>query len=325
MRHLKLVTVATLASMALGACQGSKDKFKYRYSVQGCDTGAKTFDDLGSYCEGLKNNQLNNFCAENLRLEAYNKQCSSLTPAGKESDAKNYSYQYEDEAKSCNTGHKSFTDHAKYCEALKNDQENNDCAKEQRIKEFDQQCNSLEADKTDNGTDLAKKSDETPSAQEPTTQPATTQQPSEKQEATEEKEKSDTVTLTSYTESLSVTSKEANDVIVSTVEGKLIVNSIEPKIEKAIQLEQAGSFFFGNGLMESCKLETIKFEAATLDQPLTFTLMGSDHKGKKEDSNCQTQLAQIAKEGFVIEFANVPVAGEGQQPLAKVVLQVKTK
>lgn len=48
----------------------------YRYVENGCDTGTHTFHSFESYCEGLRDNDLNQNCAWNLRARRFESVCT---------------------------------------------------------------------------------------------------------------------------------------------------------------------------------------------------------------------------------------------------------
>lgn len=75
------VTTFSLLTLGFTACQvdanktESKTTLTYRLSQNGCDTGKKTFNDLGSYCASLQDDAANNFCATELRAQLFDKNC----------------------------------------------------------------------------------------------------------------------------------------------------------------------------------------------------------------------------------------------------------
>lgn len=77
-----LLTALFFSALALTAC-GSKDEdsentnYKYSYEYNGCKTEEHTFDGKDAYCAGLKNDELNHYCAYDMRKEAYEKACGS--------------------------------------------------------------------------------------------------------------------------------------------------------------------------------------------------------------------------------------------------------
>ena len=50
------------------------------------------------------------------------------------------SYKYNYESNGCKTGEKSFSSKEDYCEGLKNDESNNNCAKDIRYEKFQAEC-----------------------------------------------------------------------------------------------------------------------------------------------------------------------------------------
>lgn len=83
MRFFKMITICMGSTIALVSCQSNQNEdvrdtsLTYQYTINGCDTGKKTFSDLSTYCATLINNEQNNYCAENERLLAYREKCSS--------------------------------------------------------------------------------------------------------------------------------------------------------------------------------------------------------------------------------------------------------
>lgn len=66
-----------VVALALSACgDANSENFQYEYEVNGCKTGAHSFDSKQSYCEGLKDDSLNNGCAYSIRKEEFRRQCS---------------------------------------------------------------------------------------------------------------------------------------------------------------------------------------------------------------------------------------------------------
>ena len=58
--------------------QGGKQNLKYSYSVNGCETGEKSFSSLTDLCYGLANDEMNNFCAGDLRCDRFKRDCQGL-------------------------------------------------------------------------------------------------------------------------------------------------------------------------------------------------------------------------------------------------------
>ncbi len=70
MKRLIFVSLALAALSFFSAC-GKKEEFKYSLTYNGCATGEHEADSKEELCTMLKNDQLNNFCAKNLRKEKY--------------------------------------------------------------------------------------------------------------------------------------------------------------------------------------------------------------------------------------------------------------
>ncbi|MBK9323946.1 MAG: hypothetical protein IPM97_13555 [Bdellovibrionaceae bacterium] len=47
----------------------------YDFTTDNCTTGKKTFPDLATYCNGLKDDTANNHCAAQMRIEAFKQNC----------------------------------------------------------------------------------------------------------------------------------------------------------------------------------------------------------------------------------------------------------
>lgn len=82
---LKASAFAGLA-FAFAACQPGDvskttktESLSYSFSVNGCETGKKTFSDLNSYCQALVDEQANNYCAQNMRYEMYKQRCDGVS------------------------------------------------------------------------------------------------------------------------------------------------------------------------------------------------------------------------------------------------------
>lgn len=48
-----------------------KEDLTYRFSVNGCDTGEQKSTSKDEFCGKLRNDQLNNFCAKDLREKEF--------------------------------------------------------------------------------------------------------------------------------------------------------------------------------------------------------------------------------------------------------------
>ena len=75
------ILVLMVISLGLYGCGGSSssesksESYTYQYSVNGCDTGRKTFSSKQAYCDSLKNSQANNGCALDARYRAFEQNC----------------------------------------------------------------------------------------------------------------------------------------------------------------------------------------------------------------------------------------------------------
>jgi hypothetical protein len=58
-----------------GSGDANGNNLSYRFQVNGCDTGQRTFHTRDAYCKGLLDDKLNNSCARKLREAAHKKFC----------------------------------------------------------------------------------------------------------------------------------------------------------------------------------------------------------------------------------------------------------
>jgi hypothetical protein len=54
--------------------------YSYSFESNGCKTGQHSFDSEKNYCEALLNEELNNGCAKEMRIERYKRECSATLP-----------------------------------------------------------------------------------------------------------------------------------------------------------------------------------------------------------------------------------------------------
>lgn len=57
----------------------SKEDYSYEYTENGCPTQKQTFKSRNDYCNGLKDDQRNHYCARGLRYEAFKANCSEMS------------------------------------------------------------------------------------------------------------------------------------------------------------------------------------------------------------------------------------------------------
>ncbi len=73
--RLFLITVA----LFLGACQAeikSEEKdLSYSFTENNCPTGKVTYSDTTDYCNALKDDARNNYCARQSRYEKFKNEC----------------------------------------------------------------------------------------------------------------------------------------------------------------------------------------------------------------------------------------------------------
>lgn len=51
--------------------ESKSEDYSYQLSLNGCDTGKHSFSSQGELCDGLRNQKLNNSCAESMRANEY--------------------------------------------------------------------------------------------------------------------------------------------------------------------------------------------------------------------------------------------------------------
>ena len=82
MQKLILMTLFS-TTFLLAACGNKEDEekknasYKYSYEYNGCKTEEHSFEGKDAYCAGLKNDELNHFCAWELRKQTYEQECGS--------------------------------------------------------------------------------------------------------------------------------------------------------------------------------------------------------------------------------------------------------
>jgi hypothetical protein len=85
----KMILIGLIASAGfLTACQPASNnakKLSYQYNSNSCDTGAHSFNSLAEYCTGLIDEELNNGCAFDMRLNEFQNICEAPTPSSKTS------------------------------------------------------------------------------------------------------------------------------------------------------------------------------------------------------------------------------------------------
>lgn len=78
---MKLFAFAMIAVGLLAGCAGSSStsndnkSYAYEYEVNGCKTGRHEFGSKNDYCNGLKDDERNNYCAWSFRKEAFEESC----------------------------------------------------------------------------------------------------------------------------------------------------------------------------------------------------------------------------------------------------------
>lgn len=75
------------AFVFMNGCSGSsltdglkkQSSFSYELSENGCSTGEKNFSTNDAMCNALKDDALNNYCAQNLRYQKFLSDCPGKT------------------------------------------------------------------------------------------------------------------------------------------------------------------------------------------------------------------------------------------------------
>ena len=62
-----LVLLAGCSSGNGGGGNSKSEVYKYDYSYNGCETGVQKFSSKKAYCDGLLNDELNDYCARDMR------------------------------------------------------------------------------------------------------------------------------------------------------------------------------------------------------------------------------------------------------------------
>jgi hypothetical protein len=130
---------------------GNSQGLTYDLNENGCDTGSHSFGSTADYCNGLRNNALNNGCAEGLRHETFTQSCAGTswdtdTSSTNDGSDSSQGYDYDYSIYGCATGPQHFHHHREYCNALKDNELNNGCAREARHDQFQQDCSAYSWD-----------------------------------------------------------------------------------------------------------------------------------------------------------------------------------
>lgn len=75
-----LLAIASLCLLNACSLKEESKSYSYDFNVNGCPT-KQSFSDHGSYCQGLKNEALNNGCARELREKTFEANCAPPTAA----------------------------------------------------------------------------------------------------------------------------------------------------------------------------------------------------------------------------------------------------
>ncbi len=55
--------------------QNKTESYKYSFESNGCKTGEKAFSSKDAYCNGLKDDASNNYCARDIRYDQFKAEC----------------------------------------------------------------------------------------------------------------------------------------------------------------------------------------------------------------------------------------------------------
>ena len=82
--NLKTLGFVPLALYLFTACgvhvgpqkvEKNDESYEYHFNENGCDTGEQKFDDKGDYCNALRNDSLNHYCAKSTRESSWKSHC----------------------------------------------------------------------------------------------------------------------------------------------------------------------------------------------------------------------------------------------------------
>lgn len=167
---MKSILILVSSLLFLAACNSSSDSkegggqglpevtYASYEMIEGCTTGVKKMNASSQgelrkvFCETLKDSGANNNCARHQREEAFkNMECEGTWPFPSSSgfnSASVQSYSYRDT--SCITGLHYFSSSSSergqkaYCDALLNDELNQNCAREKRQEQYNESgCKDL--------------------------------------------------------------------------------------------------------------------------------------------------------------------------------------
>lgn len=68
-------TSASGKSSKVDASETSTEDYSYAFPYHGCETGRHAADSREGYCRNLTDDELNNFCAEWIRKDQFDKNC----------------------------------------------------------------------------------------------------------------------------------------------------------------------------------------------------------------------------------------------------------
>lgn len=233
---------------------------------------------------------------------------------------KKISYQYT--INRCDTGAKTFDSQQAYCDSLINDAANNNCAREERLREHAEKCGGSGAQTKSEtplaGTDPFPRAPQEKVGISPNTTVTTTTLDTEMTE----QPKLLTVTARSETR-LQISPTSSGDTLITTLRGSLQVESIEPEFATPLRLIGVKAEILG--FEDTCQLSISNFAMTSDNKKIDFTLVGTDKKSTLESKGCLAQLSTMAMMGFSVEFQNVPTANFVPQRIEKVLLNISNQ
>jgi len=76
-RILVLVFISFFFTACDKQIKEEKKDLTYSLSENGCETGAVKYNDESDYCQALKDDSRNKFCARSMRYDMFKKSCSN--------------------------------------------------------------------------------------------------------------------------------------------------------------------------------------------------------------------------------------------------------
>jgi len=76
---LSSLTLIGLFSSCSASVNNNQSSFSYNLTENGCSTGEKTFSSNDAMCSALKDDSLNQYCAQSLRYQKFTNDCPGKT------------------------------------------------------------------------------------------------------------------------------------------------------------------------------------------------------------------------------------------------------